>query len=108
MFLHKKSSRLGFSARRTFGFQKRKLTSEATSSVSSLTQPMANRLKLLGITYLVGKITFKQLFFHDPKWLSVPSGSCYALFLASFVQTENWTRHQVDGLPIPKGIQKVV
>ena len=30
-----------------------------------LTQPMANRLKLLGITYLIGKIWFKLLF-HGP------------------------------------------
>ena len=34
-----------------------------------LTQPMANRLKLLGIPYLVGKTKF-QLLFHGPNWLS--------------------------------------
>ena len=30
-----------------------------------VTQPMANRLKLLGITYFIGKIKFKLLF-HGP------------------------------------------
>ena len=34
-----------------------------------LTQPGRVTFKLLGITYLVGKIKFK-LFFHGPKWLS--------------------------------------
>ena len=35
----------------------------------NLTWPMAKRLKLLGITYLVGKIKFK-LFFFRVHWLS--------------------------------------
>ena len=34
-----------------------------------LTQSGTVTFKLLGITYLVGKIQFK-LFFHGPKWLS--------------------------------------
>ena len=35
-----------------------------------LTQPMANRLKLLGISYLIRKNKPFKLLFHGPKWLS--------------------------------------
>ena len=39
------------------------------TTISFLTWPMAKRLKLFGITYLVGKIKFKLVFF-KVHWLS--------------------------------------
>ena len=40
-----------------------------SNPIRILTQPMANRLKFLGIAYFIGKIKF-ELLFHVPKRLS--------------------------------------
>ena len=45
-----------------------------TLNNNNLTQPMVNRLKLLGITYLIGKISRLNFIFHGPKWLSKQCG----------------------------------